>query len=187
MPASIRPRLPGSFGTTAAWIRGGFRRRNVPRQIEHLTLKVRPQAAQRRPDNGRYAQHHLGERQALIDAATGRCVAAFAVGKGSNARGVATLLANGHGGGSHGRFGRIRRPTNGENFNTHSGPGDRRAEQSQKAPASFLGMLQGKNFGKTLVRVAAQGINGAGGDVKAVFNEHLQGDGPIVFAHACKT
>jgi hypothetical protein len=49
------------------------------------------------------------------------------------------------------------------NFSTHSGPGDRRAERSQKAPASFLGMLQGKNFGKTLVRVAAQGINGAGG------------------------
>ena len=27
----------------------------------------------------------------------------------------------------------------------------------EKAPASFLGMLQGKNFGKTLVRVATQG------------------------------
>src|SRR5262245_27009113 len=39
IPASIRPRLPGSSGTTAAWIRGGSRldqRRNVPRQIEPL-------------------------------------------------------------------------------------------------------------------------------------------------------
>jgi len=52
---------------------------------------------------------------------------------------------------------------NGENFNLHSGPGERRAEPSQKVRASFLGMLQGKDFGKTLVRVAAQGINGAGG------------------------
>jgi len=39
---------------------------------------------------------------------------------------------------------------NGENFNIRSGPGDRRAEQSQKAPASFLGMLPGRDFGKTL-------------------------------------
>ena len=30
----------------------------------------------------------------------------------------------------------------------------------EKAPASFLGMLQGKNFGKTLVRVATQGKAG---------------------------
>ena len=39
MPASIRPRLPGSSGTIPAWIRGGLgrgRRRNVPRQIEPL-------------------------------------------------------------------------------------------------------------------------------------------------------
>jgi NADPH-dependent curcumin reductase CurA len=33
----------------------------------------------------------------------------------------------------------------------------------EKAPASFLGMLQGKNFGKTLVRVATQGEVGREG------------------------
>ena len=40
----IRPRLPGSFGTKAAWIRGGSRpgrRRNVPWQIEPLRSGVR--------------------------------------------------------------------------------------------------------------------------------------------------
>src|SRR6516162_55270 len=55
--AGIDPaKLPGSSGTTAGWIRGGSRldrRRNVPRQIEQLTLKVRPRTAQRRPDDGR--------------------------------------------------------------------------------------------------------------------------------------
>jgi hypothetical protein len=30
-------------------------RRNLPRRIEQLTLKVRPQTAQPRPDNGQYA------------------------------------------------------------------------------------------------------------------------------------
>ena len=41
MPASIPLRLPRSSGTTAVWIGGGFgrgRRRNVPQQIEQLTL-----------------------------------------------------------------------------------------------------------------------------------------------------
>src|SRR5215831_12874146 len=51
--ASIRSRLPGSSGTTAAWIMGGSRlarRRNVLRQIEPLTSTVRLRTARRHPD-----------------------------------------------------------------------------------------------------------------------------------------
>ena len=47
-PAAIRSRLPGSSGTTAAWIMGGSRLarwRNVPRQIEPLTSTVRLRTA----------------------------------------------------------------------------------------------------------------------------------------------